>query len=163
MDLKSILGLRSPVHTIARLLNPFDAPCLLQGIFHRSFMKTHQRAAQLLDQSHMAVFRGDGGEIEIRPNKPTEVFTVHGTKLSNNTWPAMLNESHQQIYQYMDLNKLKNVWEGSIQDDYAIAAIVGTTAIALDTLGTSNGVSEAMDLARNLWAKRDINYLDRTA
>ncbi len=163
MDLKSILGLRSPVHTIARLLNPFDAPCLLQGIFHRSFMKTHQRAAQLLDQSHMAVFRGDGGEIEIRPNKPTEVFTVHGTKLSNNTWPAMLNESHQQIDQYMDLNKLKNVWEGSIQDDYAIAAIVGTTAIALDTLGTSNGVSEAMDLARNLWAKRDINYLDRTA
>ena len=162
MDLKSILGLRSPIHTIARLLNPFNAPCLLQGIFHPSFMLTHQRAAQLLNQPKMAVFRGEGGEIEIRPNKPTEVFTVNKSELKNQTWHPMLVESHQQIDKEMNLSRLKQVWSGSDQDDYAIAAIIGTTAIALNTLQKSSGKEEALNMAKHLWDKRDVNLLKGT-
>ena len=70
MGFKKILGLRSPVHTIARMINPFGAPCLLQGIFHPNYMKTHRDAALLLGERHMTVFRGEGGEIERRPASP---------------------------------------------------------------------------------------------
>ena len=158
MDLKSILGLRSPIHTIARLLNPFDARCVLQGIFHRSFMKTHQRAAQLLNHSKMTVFRGEGGEIEIRPNKPTELFSINDSELEQQIWPAMLDQSHQQIDEHLDLNRLKNIWDGTSYDEYALAAIIGTTAVALKTLGKSDERLDAISLASSIWDQRDINY-----
>src|SRR5262245_36454512 len=72
--LRPIFGLRSPVHTLSRMLNPMDAPVTLQGIFHPGYMAIHQKAALLLNQPHMAVFRGEGGEGERRPNKPCEVL-----------------------------------------------------------------------------------------
>ena len=159
MELKSVLGLRSPVHTIARLINPFNAPCLLQGIFHRGFMETHQRAAQLLNQPHMSVFRGDGGEIECRPNKPTEVSTLHEGKLGSFVWPPVLAESRQPMDENIDLNRLKNVWNGVDKDEYALGAVVGTAALALETLGKTNGYTEALNMAKTLWNKRDINSL----
>jgi len=40
MELKPLLGLRSPVHSFSRMINPFDAPTMLVGIFHRGFMET---------------------------------------------------------------------------------------------------------------------------
>ena len=72
IELRPILGLRSPVHTLCRMINPFSAPFMLQGIFHRGFMETHQGAALLLDQPRMAVFRGEGGEIERRRERPAK-------------------------------------------------------------------------------------------
>ena len=163
MELKSVLGLRSPVHTIARLINPFNASCLLQGIFHRGFMQTHQLTAQLLNQPHMAVFRGDGGEIECRPNKPTEVSTVHKGKLNSFIWPPILDKSRQPLDENLDLKRLKNVWDGNDKDEYAIGAIIGTTAIALETLGKTSGHKEALTMARKLWDERDINNLGMAA
>ena len=76
MGFKPILGLRSPVHTLARMINPFGAPCLLQGIFHPNYMATHRDAALLLGEQNMVVFRGEGGEIERRPGKPCETLGV---------------------------------------------------------------------------------------
>jgi anthranilate phosphoribosyltransferase len=159
MELKSVLGLRSPVHTIARLINPFNAPCLLQGIFHRGFMETHQRAAQLLNQPHMSVFRGDGGEIECRPNKPTEVSNLHEGKLDSFVWPPVLDEPRQPIDENINLNRLKNVWNGVDSDEYAIGAVVGTAAIALEALEKTDGHKEALNMAKTLWSRRDINRL----
>jgi anthranilate phosphoribosyltransferase len=34
IDLRPFMGLRSPVHTLARMLNPLNAPYMMQGIFH---------------------------------------------------------------------------------------------------------------------------------
>lgn len=50
IDLRPIFGLRSPVHSFSRMLNPFDAPVMMQGIFHRGFMDIHSGAAQLMNQ-----------------------------------------------------------------------------------------------------------------
>ena len=51
MGFKPILGLRSPIHTLARMINPFGAPVLLQGVFHPNYMATHRDAAMLLGQN----------------------------------------------------------------------------------------------------------------
>ncbi|MDE2259168.1 MAG: glycosyl transferase family protein, partial [Betaproteobacteria bacterium] len=48
LDLKSVLGLRSPVHTLVRMLNPFRAQVSLVGIFHPGYDDTHQQAGLLL-------------------------------------------------------------------------------------------------------------------
>jgi anthranilate phosphoribosyltransferase len=78
IELRPILGLRSPVHSFTRMLNPFGAPAMMQGIFHRGFMDIHAGAARILNQPRNAVFRGEGGEIERRPNKTASRWSRTG-------------------------------------------------------------------------------------
>ena len=154
IQLRPILGLRSPVHTVSRMLNPFDAPYLLQGIFHPNYNVIHQKAAALLGQPHMAVFRGEGGEIERRPNKPLEVLTLHDGTLETEDWPPLLADPRQAPDQDMDLGRLEAVWRGEQADDYAAAAITGTLAIALKLLGRTDSREAAQALADEMWAAR---------
>ena len=37
INLRPVLGLRSPVHSFSRMLNPFNASTVMVGIFHRGF------------------------------------------------------------------------------------------------------------------------------
>jgi len=163
INLRPILGLRSPVHTLSRMLNPFAAPVMLQGIFHPGYMEIHQKAALLLGQPHMAVFRGEGGEIERRPNKPCEVLTVHQGATAEERWPALLPEPRQPAEDEMDLGRLLALWRGDATDEYGEAAIWGTLAIALKALGRADSQEDAQILAQNQWADRDRTSLDAAA
>ncbi len=163
IQLRLVLGLRSPVHTLARMLNPFQAPTLLQGIFHPNYMSIHQGAARLLGQPHMAVFRGEGGEIERRPNKPCEVLSVDDGVLGAWDWPPMLASSQQPRDEVMDIGRLIGLWRGEVVDDYASAAVTGTLAIALRTLGRAADPGAAQGLAETLWAARDRERLRAAA
>lgn len=163
IDLRPVLGLRSPVHTLARMLNPFAAPCMLQGIFHPGYMAIHQGAAVVLGQPHMAVFRGEGGEIERRPNKPCEVSTVHGDSTGDERWPPLLPEPQQAVDEAMDLDRLGALWRGESVDAYATAAVTGTLAIALKALGRAATVDEAQAQADAMWASRDRGRLAAAA
>ena len=78
MAFRSLLGLRSPVHTIVRHLNPFDAPCQTMGVAHPLYRGLHQGAARLLGLRQFAVFKGDGGEAERVPEKPCLVTGFDG-------------------------------------------------------------------------------------
>lgn len=155
IGLKPLLGLRSPVHTIARMLNPFDAPYMLQGIFHPGYGAIHQGAAVLLGQPHMAVFRGEGGEIERRPSKEAQVQTVHDGVTATEDWPPLLAAPRQPHDHEMNLERLTSVWSGDETDDYATAAITGTLAIALKLLGRAGDPGAAQAMACELWAARD--------
>jgi len=160
INLRPILGLRSPVHSFTRILNPFKAPAILQGIFHRGFMDIHAGAAQLLGEKSLAVFRGDGGEIERRPNKPTQVWTTHGAEgLEVETWPALLDDGHAPHDEEMDIARLGRVWAGTDEDAYAIAAITGTLAIALKTMGKADTLENAQAMAEQIWNDRDKAHL----
>ena len=153
--LRSILGLRSPVHTLSRMLNPFGAPVMLQGIFHPGYMAIHQKAALLLEQPHMAVFRGEGGEIERRPNKPCEVLTVHHGAVAEERWPVLLPDPRQTPDDDMDLDRLTAVLRGEARDEYGEAAVTGTLAIALKALGSAETIKAAEAQANSMWEGRD--------
>ncbi len=160
IDLRPIFGLRSPVHSFSRMLNPFSAPVMMQGIFHRGFMDIHAGAAQLLEQPHMAVFRGEGGEIERRPNKPTLVMTTHARQGPvSETWPALLSDPHQPADTEMDVSGLTDIWRGVLENAYATASITGTLAIALKTMGKADDIAAAQTLAQQLWRGRDKDFL----
>ena len=153
--LRSILGLRSPVHTLSRMLNPFGAPVMLQGIFHPGYMAIHQKAALLLEQPHMAVFRGEGGEIERRPNKPCEVLTVHDGVVGEERWPVLLPDPRQVPEEDMNLDRLMAVLRGETRDEYGEAAVTGTLAIALNALGSAETIEAAEAQANAMWEGRD--------
>ncbi len=155
IDMRPIFGLRSPVHTIARMLNPFAAPCMMQGIFHTGYMDIHQEAARLLGQPHMAVFRGEGGEIERRPNKPCRVYTVHDGVAGTEEWPRMLADPRQPADAAMEAGRLVSVWRGETEDAYADAAVTGTLAIAFKLLGRAATMEEAQRTAETRWRERD--------
>lgn len=160
IDLRPVLGLRSPVHSFSRMLNPFNAPVMMQGIFHRGFMDIHAGAAQLLNTPHMAVFRGEGGEIERRPNKPTQVCTTHGNdEPIMENWPTLVDDGHQPGDQEMDVGRLIDVWSGKADDPYATASITGTLAVTLRTMGRAESVEAAQVMADEMWAARDRDYL----
>lgn len=159
IELRPILGLRSPVHTVARMLNPLAASCLLQGIFHRGYMETHQVAARLLGEKRMAVFRGEGGEIECRPNKSFEVRSCHDGVLSGEVWPSLLPQLAQPVDEDMAVERLMSIWRGDAEDDYAVAAVTGTLAVALKALGRADSIAGALDAAAAMWRARDKGRL----
>ncbi len=163
LELRPILGLRSPVHTFARMLNPFGAPSMLQGVFHPGYMAIHRGAGILLGQPRLAVFRGEGGEIERRPGKPTDVMMAVDGRLEDERWPPMIAEPRQTPDKSMDLARLGALWRGEIEDEYGEAAVVGTLAIALRTLGEAADAAGAESRARVLWSGRDRSRLAAAA
>lgn len=163
INLRPILGLRSPVHSFTRMLNPFQAKASILGIFHRGFMDIHAGAAQVMDEPAMSVFRGDGGEAERRPNKPTQVWTTRGTADPEvEIWPALLDDGHAPKDDQMDVTRLPAIWAGTDETAYATGAITGTMAIALKTMGKADTMDAAQAMADEIWAARDKTRLPGT-
>lgn len=156
INLRPVMGLRSPVHTLVRLLNPFDATASIQGIFHPSYRQVHQKAALLLDQQHMAVLKGEGGETERNPDVECLVQSVHGGELSDETWPALFERRHMKA-ESLEPQLLAQVWRGELNDEFGQATVIGTAAIALKLLGKADDQAQAEALAAQFWAARDRN------
>ncbi|OAI17310.1 glycosyl transferase [Methylomonas koyamae] len=156
INLRPVMGLRSPVHTLVRLLNPFNATASIQGIFHPSYRQVHQKAALLLDQKHMAVLKGEGGETERNPDVECLVQSVHDGELSDEIWPALFERRHMKAEE-LEPQLLAQVWRGELDDEFGQAAVIGTAAIALKLLGKADDQAQAEALAAQFWAARDRN------
>jgi anthranilate phosphoribosyltransferase len=154
IQLRPILGLRSPVHTLVRLLNPFDAPCSIQGIFHPSYRAVHQHAAMILNQPHMAVLKGEGGETERNPDVACLVQSVHNGELSDENWDALFTHRHVKA-ENLNPEQLAQLWHGEIEDEFGEASIIATAAVALKLLGKAETKEAAHELAANFWANRN--------
>jgi len=162
IELKSILGVRSPVNTFARMINPFNAPHELQTVFHANYRDIHRDSAELLGQPHMAVFKGEGGEAERRPHKSVLVQYLRNGLKSEEEWPPMLPEHTYSIDETMDLGRLPRVWAGVEQDPYGQAAVIGTVAFVLRLMGKASAPEEAIAEARKLWDTRNCDHMFKT-
>lgn len=152
--LRNVLGLRSPVHTLARLLNPADAPHVFHGIFHPAYRSLHQEAAIQLGYHNLAVFKGEAGETERRPDAVNAVLRVHAGELHAEEWPAMFAE-RQDKESTLDIEVLRGVWRGTHEHAYGVAAITGTAAMALHLAGRAASQEAAMEMATHWWQQRD--------
>jgi hypothetical protein len=78
-------------------------------------------------------------------------------------WPPMIEEPRQPPDDSMDLARLAALWRGDLEDAYGEAAVVGTLAIALRTLGAAENAVEAEAKARALWRARERKGLAAAA
>ena len=158
IKLRPLMGLRSPVHTLSRLLNPTGAAHSLQSIFHPAYGPNHQAAAALLQQPNAMVFKGEGGEVERRPEANTTSHLLRNGVSEEQLWPRQL-EGRQPIVSDFSIEHMQQVWRGTAEDQYAEAATIGTTAFALSLMNPEKSPAEAMKLAESYWQQRDTNLL----
>ncbi len=154
INMRPILGLRSPVHSLSRLINPLNAGTVLQGIFHPAYSSMHQEAGQLLGYKNIAVIKGEGGEIERNPDNLLEVLCSGEQGLSQETWPKMFEKRHVKADD-MSVDYMKEVWSGNHHDEYAEGAIIGTIALALKLTGKAQDQKESMLMAKHQWDTRN--------
>jgi len=150
IDLRNTLGLRSPIHSLARVLNPLGARCGLQSIFHPGYQAVHREASRLLGD-HAVVIKGDGGEIEVNPDV---ISHLHGTTAGttwDEEWPALSAQRHVKPAT-LQPEHLLAVWHGEAEDSYGELAVVATMAMALRGLGQSR--QQAFESARSYWSAR---------
>ncbi len=159
IDMRPLFGLRTPVHSLSRLLNPLKATYVLQGIFHPGYKTTHRDAALLLNEPHVAVIKGEGGEIERNPDIDNEIFTVHNGESGVELWPALFSGPRHLKDETMDVRRLAALWRGEIADEYGTAAVTGTAAIALKLLGKTSTFEDSQQLAHQWWEGRNLNRL----
>lgn len=154
IELRQLLGLRSPVHTLARLLNPANAPFVIQGIFHPSYRHVHQTAAQSLGYENVAVIKGEAGETERNPDAECLVQSVVNGVIQDETWPPMFSLRNLKESD-LSLEKWLHVWNGTDEHRYGEAAVIGTLAIALQLLKKADSKESAEMLAREWWLTRN--------
>jgi len=163
IELKSILGVRSPVNTFARMLNPFNAAHEMQTVFHPNYRDVHRDTADLLGQKHMAVFKGEGGEAERRPHKPVTVQYLHDGVKSEETWAPLVSEAAFYKDEIMDISRLTKIWNGDESDEYGEAAVIGTAAYVLRLMGRANSPEQAIEQATHMWNTRNRDRLFQAA
>ena len=153
MDLKALLGVRSPLHTAGRLANPSKAPFVLTAVTHPPYLPLHQQAAALLGLQRLATFKGDGGEAERRPEKPCQVLFVENGVSGCEDWPVLVDGTRPQAEE-LDLHRLPALWSGADDDPAERAAIIGTMAIVLRYTGRCPTIPQALTHAETLWQQR---------
>ncbi|PMY65572.1 MULTISPECIES: glycosyl transferase family protein [Pseudomonas] len=151
IDLRNTLGLRSPIHSLARILNPLGARCGLQSIFHPGYQGVHRDASGLLGDN-VIVIKGDGGEIEINPDSASHLYGTTGGISWDEEWPALSEQRHVKPAA-LDPEHLKAVWRGDVQDSYPQLALIATMALALRGLGILR--EQAFEQAQHYWDARD--------
>ena len=150
IDLRNTLGLRSPIHSLARVLNPLGARCVLQSIFHPGYQAIHRDASVLLGD-HAIVIKGDGGEIEVNPDVACQLFGASAGQAWDEEWPALAAQRHVKPAS-LDPEHLLAVWHGTAEDAYGRLAVRATLALALRGLGLPR--EAAFSRADQLWEQR---------
>lgn len=141
LRLRAVLGLRSCVNTVCRMLNPGRARASVQGVFHPSYRLLQADAAQRLGWDRLTVIKGGGGEFERNPAKTVAAFGLRGGA----AWQA----------------DLPPIWDGPVMADlrrdlpatlspFDAAIVTGTTALALETVDRAAALSSTRQRAHSV-------------
>lgn len=155
LRLRDVLGLRSPVNTALRALNPAGAATSVQGVFHPPYRLLQQDAARLLGQPRLMVLKGGGGEFERHAAKPIALFGLCDGEPFEAEAPALLSDTRRLADEDPDPGFLPALWRGERQDRFAEAVVTGTAAIALHAAGAAPSLAAAELLSRELWQNRN--------
>ncbi|MDZ7781737.1 MAG: glycosyl transferase family protein [Halioglobus sp.] len=159
MQLRPLLGLRSPVNTLVRMINPLAARSSIQSIFHPAYTRIHQEADRLLGQPAALVFKGESGEVEIKPQADTRLYLLREAQ-SRELLAARALHGRPAPVEQPSTEPLRQLWRGTRTDDYGTAATLATTAAALVLLRPGNDLEDGRREAERLWRRRDTGMLD---
>lgn len=155
LSLKSILGVRSPINTILKTISPPGIPSV-QGIFHPSYAETHTGAAQL-NNTHMVVIKGEGGEFEVNPERKCVArFQMEGVQ-------HQVTITNQRSYfddkpEGISAQLLTDVWERKLESQYAEQAVISTAALALMVIRKTTDLDAALEECKTNWEQRSPGF-----
>ncbi len=154
LRMRRLFGLRSPVNTVARLLNPADAPASVDGVFHPPYLAVHLGVAERLAQPRLFVLKGGGGEAERVPLKAATGWlwdrAAGASEIALPAWPGLA-----PLTLAADTPELLcAVWRGETAPPTVIATIIATIGLALLALGWASGAEAAEQDARRIWRDR---------
>ena len=150
LRMRRLFGLRSPVNTVVRLLNPADAPAGVDGVFHPAYLAVHLGVAGRMDRPRLLVLKGGGGEAERVPIKPgTAMLWERDAGRTEIALPAVPGLA--ALTPASDTPALlAAVWRGDTAPPTVIATIAATIGLGLRALG--RGAAE--DDAARIWRDR---------
>ena len=154
LDMRRLFGLRSPVNTVARLLNPANAAFGVDGVFHPPYIDVHLGVAERMDRRRLLVLKGGGGEAERVPLKPaTATVWDRHTGRQELALPAV-----EGLRPHPPANDtpagFASVWRGNSVPETPLATIRATIALALLAMGRTDDADQAMQDAASIWAQR---------
>jgi anthranilate phosphoribosyltransferase len=154
LDMRRLFGLRSPVNTAVRLLNPANAPFGVDGVFHPPYIAVHLGVAERMQRRRLLVLKGGGGEAERVPLKPATASLWDRTSGSREIGlPAQEGLlPHPPAEDTPD--SLAAVWTGDATPRTPLATIHATIALGLLALGRTDDPARAMADAAAIWAQR---------
>ena len=149
VGLRTLFGLRSPVNTVVRLLDPARARAGVDGVFHPAYLAVHLGVAERLRRPRYLVLKGGGGEAERNPAKPATALAYFQPETATVALPALDATAPGA----QDAAHLAAVWGGDARDPRAEATVVATVALGLIALGQASEAT-ADATAAELWAAR---------
>lgn len=152
LSLRDVLGLRSCMNTVCRMLNPSRARASVQGVFHPSYRQLQTDAAALVGWNSLTVIKGGGGEFERFPAKEIACFGLRAGAPWETTWPARIDKSFETAGE--ETCTLASSRFGGIVPALVAETVLGTAELALDTLGHSDAEAKAAAL----WSARDSRH-----
>lgn len=162
INLRNTFGLRSPVHSFARLLNPLNTEHITQGVFHPGYGPSHQASADRLGYKRLSILKGEGGECEANPDAVFKMHHCLDGELIEEEWPPIFEKRHvkPKALTLSDLNKL---WHNELVDhqEYAEGAVLGTLAYVARLLSKGTSQAECMEQAKVWWQNRQPARLGR--
>lgn len=160
MQLRPLLGLRSPVNTLARMINPLNARASIQSVFHPAYAALHQETDILMGQHRALVFKGDSGEVEIKPQADTRLYLLANGERQELRLERSQSVRVSSVAGKLSILPLQELWRGNSQDDYGLDATLATAAAALLLLEPEQTIASARQQAGALWQQRDRSRLD---
>lgn len=155
LRLRDVLGLRSCVNTVCRVMNPAGAAHAVQGVFHPPYLTLQAEAGAVLGLRHLSVIKGGGGEFERNPAKIGQVHGLRDGEPWQDTLPELRDETRRlaETETPRDPAYLGAVWDGTHDDPFAVDIVLGTAALTLETAGVAQA-GAGYDLAQQIWRDR---------
>ncbi len=154
LRMRRLFGLRSPVNTVARLLNPGDAAAGVDGVFHPPYLAVHLGVAELLGRPRLFVLKGGGGEAERVPLKAASGWIwdrSHGrSEIALPAWQSLTPLTPTSDTPEL----LAAVWRGEVSPPTAIATIIATLGLGVFALGWAATIEAAERDAQRIWRER---------
>lgn len=147
LRLREVLGLRSCMNTVCRVMNPALAPAAVQGVFHPPYLALQQAAGAVLGQPDLCILKGGGGEFERNPSKPVTLFRLAEGAMHETLLDPILPDAQRLSDLPYPPQALADLWSGALRDSFAEAIVIGTAQAAFLALGQSTD-------AADLWATR---------
>ncbi len=154
IEMRQLFGLRSPVHTLCRMLNPLHSKACVDGVFHPAYAPMHQQTNALLNVQNSLTIRGDGGEAEVRPDADCEIRWIKNGELSEQQWPRIYAKREVKEAQLQQAHLIE-LWRGEITHPYGEGALISTLASTLILLDVEKTFEDAQLAAASMWQQRD--------